>query len=220
MKTRLALLAILSFALAVIPAAATTYSNGPCNCDLDAFTISAGYSVSDSFTTLSQVGSYSFWVWAYPGDSMGSLGWSVGMSPYGADKGSGTATTGVNNGGGLLSSQFVSSNAYGYDIDLITVTGLAVSGLNPSNSYWLTLQSATDPTHPTDPFYWDENYGVGCTSPGCPSQAYESAYGTVASEAFSISDAHGASTPEPGSIALLGSGVLGLAGMLRRRFFG
>ena len=50
-QTRLALLAILSFALAVIPAAATTYSNGPCNCDLDAFNISGGYIVTDSFTT-------------------------------------------------------------------------------------------------------------------------------------------------------------------------
>ena len=166
------------------------------------------------------VGSYYFWVWAYPGDGIGSLDWSVGMSAYGADKGGGTATAGVDHGGGLLSSQFVSSNAYGYDIDLITVTGLAVSGLNPSLTYWLTLQNATDPNHPTDPFYWDENYGVGCTSPGCPSLAYDSSYGTVPSEAFNISDTNGATTPEPSSFALLGSGVLGVAGVLRRRFFG
>jgi hypothetical protein len=103
---------------------------------------------------------------------------------------------------------------------LITVTGLAISGLNPSLTYWLTLQNATDPYHPTDVFYWDENYGVGCTSPGCPSLAYESSYGTVPSEAFFISDASGATTPEPGSFALLGSGILGMAGVLRRRFFG
>ena len=34
--------------------------------------------------------------------------------------------------------------------------------------------------------YWDENSGVGCQSPGCPSQAQENTLGTIPSEAFSL----------------------------------
>jgi PEP-CTERM motif len=92
--------------------------------------------------------------------------------------------------------------------------------------------------------YWDENSGGGspfpgcvrcfrytCKGTGCPSQASESAIGTIPSEAFTItcsgcycfSDRSGCTlepgggTPEPGSILLFGSGVLGLLGVLRRK---
>jgi hypothetical protein len=68
-----------------------------------------------------------------------------------------------------------------------------------------------------DPVYWDENSGAGCKSIGCPSQASESAVGTIASEAFTIIGT--AATPEPSSILLFGSGILGLAGVLRRKLF-
>ena len=63
-----------------------------------------------------------------------------------------------------------------------------------------------------DPVFWDENSG--------PSQASESSVGTIPSEAFTIntSGGEGGTTPEPSSIMLFGSGILGLAGVLRRKF--
>ena len=66
-----------------------------------------------------------------------------------------------------------------------------------------------------DPVYWDENSG--------PASASESALGTIPSEAYTIDTCFdgpcGATTPEPSSIVLFGSGLLGLAGLLRRKQF-
>jgi hypothetical protein len=60
----------------------------------------------------------------------------------------------------------------------------------------------------SNPIYWDENSG--------PSTAYENTLGSIPSEAFTIGTG-GTSTPEPSSIMLFGSGILGLAGVLRRK---
>jgi len=114
--------------------------------------------------------------------------------------------------GNSLTDTFISTNEYGYDIDKISVSGLNVpekSGV----TYWLNLYNATVPSG--DPVYWDENSGVGCGGAGCPSMASESSVGSIAGEAFTI----GGSTPEPSSIMLFGSGILGLAGLLRRKLF-
>ena len=127
----------------------------------------------------------------------------------GTTLGSGTAS------GANLTDQFISTNQFGYDIDKITASGLNV-GLNAGTN-WLNLQNAVVPSG--DPVYWDENGGVGCQSPGYPSQAYEISVGTIPSEAFTIYGSI-SSTPEPSSIMLFGSGILGLAGVLRRRLMG
>ena len=129
--------------------------------------------------------------------------------------GSGTAS------GNQLTDKFISNNAFGYDIDLITITGLNVS-LN-AETYWLNLQNAEAPSG--DPIFWEENSGVGCggnngKGGGCPSQASENAVGTIPSEAFTIiGTGSGGTTPEPDSFILLISGMLGVAGMLRRKLF-
>ncbi|HUK73897.1 MAG TPA: PEP-CTERM sorting domain-containing protein, partial [Candidatus Bathyarchaeia archaeon] len=71
-----------------------------------------------------------------------------------------------------------------------------------------------------DPIYWDENSG--------PSSASENSVGTIPSEAFTVLGGTSSSTtttsttgtvPEPSSILLFGSGILGLAGVLRRKLF-
>ena len=68
----------------------------------------------------------------------------------------------------------ISTNQFGYDIDKISASGLNVSA---SGTVWLNLQNAVVPSG--DPVYWDENSGSS-------SQAYESAVGTIPSEAFDI----------------------------------
>jgi hypothetical protein len=83
----------------------------------------------------------------------------------------------------------------------------------PAGNYWITLENAT--TADGEPVYWDENSGVGCTSPGCPSQAQENGVGTIPSETFTLEGTPAGSTPEPSTLALLGSGFVGLAAFLR-----
>ena len=62
---------------------------------------------------------------------------------------------------------------------------------------------------------------MGCGGSGgganCPSQAWDNGVGTIASEAFTISGTTTGTTPEPSAIMLFGSGILGLAGVLRRK---
>jgi hypothetical protein len=209
MNPRILLLTLLCLALTVAPAAAqcgpggapdcgSSYDNGPPNGTVDAWTINFGYVVSDTFvlSSASTIQSFNFWVWAYPGDTALTVDWSITSAEFGGTTyGSGTAS---------LSSTFLSSNQYGYDIDKLSASGLNVA--LGAGTYWLNLANAT--TAFGDPLFWDENSG--------PSSASESAVGTIASEAFNI---NGPATPEPSSILLFGSGILGLAGVLRRKLF-
>ncbi len=104
-----------------------------------------------------------------------------------------------------------SGNQYGFNVCTETSTS-GFSGPNlAAGTYWLNLENAVVNTG--DPIYWDENSG--------PSSASENSVGTIPSEAFTILDEIGTSSsnsvPEPSSIMLFASGVVGLAGMLRRK---
>jgi PEP-CTERM motif-containing protein len=217
MRTHTASLTILCLALAAVPVAAQDlYDNGPINGTTDAWTINFGYVVDDSFTLAnnSTVGGFNFGVWESAGDRMTSVDWFISSHPNGGTVyGSGTAS------GKNLTDQFISVNQYGYDIDKITVTGLNVP-LSSSTTYWLNLENAMVPSG--NPVYWDENSGAGCGGDdghggGCPSMGSEGGIGSVSSEAFTIDGTGGGTTPEPGSFVLFASGILGLAGVLRRK---
>jgi hypothetical protein len=221
MKLRIAWLSLLFLALAVIPASAQViiYDNGPANGSVDAWTINFGYTVSDSFTVGgSPVVGFDFTVWAYPGDTALTVDWSITSNAFvGTTYGSGTAS---------LSSTFISSNQYGYDIDSLSASGLNVR--LGAGTYWLNLQNAT--TSFGDPLFWDENSGPSSAS---ESPFRSSALGTIASEAFDVLGTYCSgcgcyadggtckadSTPEPSSILLFGSGIVALAGVLRRKLF-
>jgi len=221
-------LTTLCLASAAVPALAgikNLYDNGQPNDDTTAWTINFGYAVSNSFglNNDSTITGFQYEIWAIPGDKQLSVDWTISSQQGGAGAvfGSGTATVGGNGLQGTLASQFVSSNAYGYEIDLETVTGLSMP-VNKSGSptdYWLTLQNATDSQ--LAPVYWDENSGEGCGGADghglyCSSLAWSDSAGTIPSEAFTVNG----QTPEPSSFLLLGSGILGLAGLVRKRFFG
>jgi PEP-CTERM motif len=60
---------------------------------------------------------------------------------------------------------------------------------------------------------WDENDGPN-------SVASQNTLGTIGSEDPDIYGTRNGPAPEPGSVALFGSGVLSLAGLLRKRLLG
>lgn len=220
MKKHIASLTILVLTLTAVQAVSqqVLYDDGPINGTNDAWTINFGYVISNTFEVLhnSTVTGFNFGVWEFPGDTLISLDWSItAQENSGKLLGSGTAT------GNNLTDHFISVNQYGYDIDEITVSGLKV-GLN-SGTYWLNLQNAVVPSG--DPVFWDENSGIGCGGDdgkggGCPSMPSGNFIGTIPPESFSVSGSvNSGSTPEPTSFMLFGSGILGLAGVLRRKLF-
>jgi hypothetical protein len=217
MKARtasLCLLTILCLMLAVAPAMADTlYSNGPINGTTDAWFINFDFAVTDSFTCpypSCEVAGLHIGVWLWPGDTMTSVQMDIGTSSFGTDQFSGVLIPTGSTDLGL--------NQYGLDIQQIDFEFpyIDLGGYQP---YWLTLSNAVAPSG--DPIYWDENSGIGCQSWGCPSTAYQTTNGSIPSEAFTLTGTYcywcGGTTPEPSSIILFGSGILGLAGVLRRK---
>ena len=214
MRRHTVLLAFFLPSLFVLPAAAANvYDNGPVNGAEDAWAINFGFAITDSFAVSSgngNIGGLDFWAWLFVGDSIANIQVSIGDGPFG--------TQHFNNFVSLTQSSCF-GNMYGYDVCMESGN---FSGPNLGNgNYWLTLQNANVPSG--EPAYWDENAGVNCQSPGCPSTAYNNSVGTLPSEAFTLTAAGTStttgSTPEPGSLWLLASGLLGVAAIGHRRFF-
>ena len=192
---------LLIVALLYFPAfASDIYNNGPINGTTDAWTINFGFVVSDTFTISGggvTVNSLSFGAWLFPGDVLQSAEVSITSDEFGGT----TFFDGVVN---FTQSNCV-GNQYGYNV--CVETGSFSSTNLAGGTYWLNLQNASVNTG--DPIYWDENSG--------PSRASEGSVGTIPSEAFTIlGPCCGPPTvPEPGSIFLLGSGLLGVAGLMK-----
>jgi hypothetical protein len=199
-------------AVGVIPVSAgTVYENGPINGDTDAWAINNGFFVADTFTVSqlnSTVNGLSFGAWLAPGDTVTSVEVTLTTSLLGGT----TYFDGIVD----LTTSNCSVNSYNYNV--CTETGAFPGVSMPiGGSYWLILQNASGTTG--DPIYWDENSGVGCSSPGCPSDAAVSILGSIPSEAFTIlgSSGSGGTTPEPGTLLLFATGAMGLAGAVRRK---
>ncbi len=219
MQTRIIRLLLLAscwmFALQA-HAGSILYQNGPVNgicdiegCTVDAWTINFGYSVTDSFTisTPSTIQGFNIAVWLYPGDTLSSVDWAFGTCAFCSELGSGTAS------GANLSSTFLFNNQYGFNVYEASITGLDVHVIGgPPQSYWLTLQNATVPSG--DPVYWDENSGPSLAQTEC----IKDGVGCIPSESFNIvGTPDSGTTPEPSTIILVVSGMIGMGGVLRRK---
>ncbi len=208
MKLRIASLTLLALCLAVVPAVAqgVLYDNGPINGTTDAWTINSGFVVSDSFTlnAASSISDLSFGAWLEPGDVLLSAEVSITSSEFGG-------TSFFDQTVNFTESGCV-ANQVGFNV--CTESGsLPRPSLN-AGTYWLNLDNAV--TSEGAPVYWDENSG--------PSSASENSVGTIPSESFTLMNREtgsgtSGSTHEPSSIMLFGSGILGLAGVIRRKLF-
>ncbi len=207
------LLTVLVLTLAVVPAMADTqYSNGPYNGTADAWTINFGFSVSDSFNVASgaDISDFHIVYWdASTSDLLTTIDMAIGSTSFG---GSVQTLSGVTN-------TFISINQFGYALYQADYSFAAVPW---SGNGYVTLSNActTSGCSVSNPIYWDENSG--------PSTAYENTLGSIPSEAFTITGCEGCGcgipspdcgppVPEPSSILLFGSGMLGLLGILRRK---
>jgi hypothetical protein len=207
MKRRLCFVVLSScLLLAASPATGqTVYNNGPINGDSDGWTINSGFVVSDSFTVsqgTSHINGIVFGDWIFPGDILESVEVSITSQEFGG-------TTYFDQQVNFTASD-CGANSYGYDV--CTETGTFNGPTLGNGTYWLNLQNAI--VNNGDPVYWDENSGH--------STASENSIGTIPSESFTVLGSSSTTTttgtvPEPGSILLLGSGVLGMAGVLRRK---
>ena len=201
------LLTIACLMLAVAPAMADTlYSNGPYNGTVDAWTINFGFAVSDSFTAPgnSTITGFDFVYWdASNTDLLTTVDMSIGSTSFGNDIFSGTLSGGTNT--------FLSTNPYGYNLYSVPIVVTVTIQTTGGTVAYATLSNActTSGCSVSTPIYWDENSG--------PSTAYENTLGSIPSESFTIEGTPSSTTPEPSSIMLFGSGILGLAGILRRK---
>jgi len=216
LKMRIATLSltILCLALSAPAFAGIIYTDGPTNGTVNGFFIDGpgpgpfSQTISDGFvaTTSGTATSLDFGVWVPTGTTPTSVSWTLGTSVFGSDISSGsTAQVGF---------AYLLTNGFGYDVYNATV---ALSGnLSAGTAYWLTLGGANDSSG-SQFDAWDVNGGpASCDFAVAGVPQGDCGLGSgVEGEAFTINS--GSTVPEPGSIMLFGSGILGLAGVLRRK---
>jgi PEP-CTERM motif len=209
MKFRFASFALMiAVALAAPAAASTLYSNGPINGTIDGYNICCIFTVSDSFTLSanSTVTGFDGGFWVRPGDSPVSASWNITL---GAPSYLGGTILAAGSGTFSNSLYCLGCGLGFFDIYTSTMSGMNVA-LGPG-TYYLELFNGLTAVSANQEFHWDQNFG--------PSTAYEYPYYTdgIGSQAFNLYGTTSTSTPEPGTLMLLGSGVAGLAGLLRRK---
>jgi len=201
-------------AAASVPAtAATIYTSGTTTGNFNAWNISGNFVVTDQFTLSAgaDVTSISFDVWLFPGGSLDSVDWGFGLARYGTGVASGTDAT--------TTGTLLGENKFGLDVykETISIPGTLLG----DKTYWLTLGGAD--TDNSNPVFWDENdgtsngYQLGTGSIGAYDCSTLGDCGLSGGETFTLKGIEAPPVPEPSSFLLLGSGLAGFAGLLRRK---
>src|ERR1035437_9060561 len=144
-----------------------------------------------------------FGEWVLSGSTPTSIGYEIGTTAFGTQLGSGTVAQNSSN------SIFLFTNGFGYGIYDVTipVTSLAMTA---GNEYWISLSNAAN-TGGTQSGAWDLAGPSGGPAT-CNFRQSGTNYGDCGTggESFTLSAPCCGPTPEPSSILLFGSGILGL----------
>ena len=147
-----------------------------------------------------------------------SFSYEIGTTAFGTELGSGTVAQNAGN------STFLFNNAYGYGVYDVKV-GITSLAMTAGNTYWLSISNATDANNDGTQA-WDIPNGGSGGPATCNFRQSGTNFGDcgLGGESFTLGTTCGAGgldcgppTPEPSSIMLFGSGILGLTGILRRK---
>jgi hypothetical protein len=224
------LLTILCLAL-ITPCCATTFSTGPINGTTAAYFIDGpstgpfSQTISDGFVIPISISvtSIEFGEWVPTGTTPTIISWTIGTSAFASDISSGTGLpsfASVCTNGTAINGGVCGANK-GYDVYDVNVgaSGVLVLG----GTYFLTLGGAND-TSFTQLDAWDVNGGAavcffaisGSNQGLCGAATnHPGIQPDVEGESFTIIG-NSLTTPEPGSLMLLSSGILWLAGARHR----
>ena len=221
MKIRIATLSLTILCLALTAYAGTTtfYNDGGIDGNDNGFFISGPnlpnpggsyQDISNGFISLATgtANHLEFGEWVLSGSTPTGVDWEGGSSAFSSAY-SGHITQ--NSGNSVL----LFTNGFGYGIYDVNAT--VNIPMTAGNEYWLTLSNATN-TGSTQSGAWDLPGASGGPAT-CNFRQSGTNYGScgLGGESFTLTGQPTTSTPEPSSILLLGSGILGLAGVLRRK---
>ena len=217
-------LTILCLALAVPAFANTTFINsGPIDGNDNAFFVTGPQfpnelgsfqDISNGFVSLAsgQVTGGTFGLWIAHGDVLSSFSLELGTTAFGTDLGHSSFAC----SGGCGS--FLFENAFGFDVYSVNWGSSSFGSLTAGQEYWFSISNATDVNNSGSEAWDIPNGGAGTPGITCNFRQSGTNFGDcgLAGETFSLVGG-GTSTPEPSSILLFGSGILGLAGVIRRK---
>ncbi len=224
MKMRIATLSLLVLCLALTVSAQTIFSEGPIDGNDNAFFVTGPnlpnflgsfQDISNGFVATGSAtpATLEWGEWSVGAPT--SFSYEIGTAAFGTDIGSGTVAQNAGN------SHLLFTNGFGYGVYDVTasVTGSAMSA---GSTYWVSISNATDASSDGTQAWDIPNGGLGGPAT-CNFRQSGTNFGDcgLGGESFTLSGTTSttttSTTPEPSSIMLLGSGVLGLAGILRRK---
>jgi hypothetical protein len=197
--------------LLVVPAFAdfVLFDDGPTNGQYNALFIDGpnpgpwNQYISNGFTATDtgSATSLDFGIWVPTGATPTTVTWWLGTSAFAGDLGTGVVPQ--------MQYTFFATSPYGYDVYNAHIDGL-YGNITAGQTYWLSLGNAND-NFGTQYDGWDANNGPATCNFNQGGVNYGDC-GLGGGNAFTL---YG--TPEPGTLVLMGGGLLAAIGGLRRK---